>query len=32
MTDKIQELVESLEFTEKYAYGPNGEVIIIKVY
>jgi hypothetical protein len=32
MTDKIQELADSLEFVEKYSLDENGEVIIIKVY
>lgn len=32
MTDKIQELADSLEFVEKYSLDENGEIIIIKVY
>jgi len=32
MTDKIEELVNSLEFVEKYSLDENGEIIITKVY
>jgi len=32
MTDRNQELADSLEFVEKYSLDENGEIIIIKVY